>query len=31
VKELFDQSLFVRAAITGVLTEGVIAACLTAS
>jgi multidrug efflux pump subunit AcrB len=29
VKELFDQSLFVRAAIAGVLTEGVIAACLT--
>src|SRR3989449_645689 len=29
VKELFDQSLFVRAAITGVLTEGAIAACLT--
>jgi multidrug efflux pump subunit AcrB len=29
VKELFDQSLFVRAAIAGVLTEGAIAACLT--
>src|SRR5438874_2742015 len=29
VKELFDQSLFVRAAITGVLTEGAIAAFLT--
>src|SRR6266478_2388774 len=29
VKELFDQSLFVRAAITGVLVEGAIAACLT--
>jgi multidrug efflux pump subunit AcrB len=29
VKELFDQSLFVRAAITGVLTEGAIAAGLT--
>jgi multidrug efflux pump subunit AcrB len=29
VKELFDQSLFVRAAITGVLTEGAIAASLT--
>src|SRR6058998_1795687 len=29
VKELFDQSLFVRAAITGVLLEGAIAACLT--
>jgi multidrug efflux pump subunit AcrB len=29
VKELFDQSLFVRAAITGVLIEGAIAACLT--
>src|SRR4029453_9766770 len=29
VKELFDQSLFVRAAITGVLTEGAIAAVLT--
>src|SRR5881296_1805543 len=29
IKELFDQSLFVRAAITGVLTEGAIAACLT--
>src|SRR6059036_3189709 len=27
---LFDQSVFVRAAITGVLHEGVIAACLTA-
>jgi multidrug efflux pump subunit AcrB len=30
VRELFDQSLFVRAAITGVLIEGAIAACLTA-
>jgi CzcA family heavy metal efflux pump len=30
IKELFDQSLFVRAAITGVLTEGAIAAFLTA-
>ncbi len=29
VNELFDQSLFVRAAIAGVLTEGAIAACLT--
>jgi CzcA family heavy metal efflux pump len=29
IKELFDQSLFVRAAITGVLVEGAIAACLT--
>src|SRR5258705_10036215 len=29
VKELFDQSLFVRAAIAGVLTEGAIAAALT--
>ena len=29
VKELFDQSLFVRAAITGVLTEGAVAAFLT--
>jgi multidrug efflux pump subunit AcrB len=29
VRELFDQSLFVRAAIAGVLTEGAIAACLT--
>jgi multidrug efflux pump subunit AcrB len=29
IKELFDQSLFVRAAITGVLTEGAIAALLT--
>jgi multidrug efflux pump subunit AcrB len=29
IKELFDQSLFVRAAIAGVLTEGAIAACLT--
>ena len=29
VKELFDQSLFVRAAIVGVLTEGAIAAFLT--
>jgi multidrug efflux pump subunit AcrB len=30
VSQLFDQSLFVRAAINGVLREGVIAACLTA-
>src|SRR3989454_11962372 len=30
IKELFDQSLFVRAAITGVLVEGAIAAFLTA-
>jgi len=29
VRELFDQSLFVRAAITGVLSEGAIAAVLT--
>ena len=29
IRELFDQSLFVRAAITGVLVEGAIAACLT--
>jgi multidrug efflux pump subunit AcrB len=29
VKELFDQSVFVRAAITGVLIEGAVAACLT--
>src|SRR5438477_9849127 len=29
IKELFDQSLFVRAAIIGVLTEGAIAAVLT--
>jgi multidrug efflux pump subunit AcrB len=29
IKELFDQSIFVRAAITGVLVEGAIAACLT--
>jgi len=29
IKELFDQSLFVRAAIAGVLTEGAISACLT--
>jgi multidrug efflux pump subunit AcrB len=29
VKQLFDQSLFVRAAINGVVREGVIAACLT--
>jgi len=31
VKQLFDQSLFVRAAIQGVLREAVIAACLTAA
>ncbi len=30
ISELFDQSLFVRASISGVLREGVIAACLTA-
>src|SRR5205807_4262663 len=30
ITQLFDQSLFVRAAINGVLKEGVIAACLTA-
>lgn len=30
VKQLFDQSLFVRAAIQGVLREALIAACLTA-
>ncbi len=30
IKALFDQSLFVRASIQGVLREGVIAACLTA-
>src|SRR5213082_2024000 len=30
ITQLFDQSLFVRAAINGVLREGVIAACLTA-
>jgi multidrug efflux pump subunit AcrB len=30
VSQLFDQSIFVRAAINGVLREGVIAACLTA-
>jgi multidrug efflux pump subunit AcrB len=29
VRQLFDQSLFVRAAITGVVREAVIAACLT--
>ena len=29
VKQLFDQSLFVRAAINGVVREGVFAACLT--
>ena len=29
LKELFDQSLFVRAAVRGVVTEGAIAACLT--
>jgi len=31
VKQLFDQSLFVRAAIQGVLREALIAACLTAA
>jgi multidrug efflux pump subunit AcrB len=30
IKPLFDQSIFVRAAITGVIKEGCIAACLTA-
>ena len=30
IKELFDQSLFVRASIEGVLKEGLIAGCLTA-
>ena len=30
IKALFDQSLFVRASIQGVLREGLIAACLTA-
>ena len=30
ISELFDQSLFVRASIHGVLREGIIAACLTA-
>jgi multidrug efflux pump subunit AcrB len=30
IRELFDQSVFVRAAVKGVITEGVIAACLTA-
>ncbi len=31
VSELFDQSIFVRASIHGVLREGIIAACLTAA
>ena len=31
IKALFDQSLFVRAAIQGVIREGLIAACLTAA
>jgi CzcA family heavy metal efflux pump len=31
IKALFDQSLFVRASIQGVLREGIIAACLTAA
>jgi multidrug efflux pump subunit AcrB len=31
VNELFDQSIFVRASIQGVLREGLIAACLTAA
>jgi multidrug efflux pump subunit AcrB len=31
VSELFDQSIFVRASIQGVLREGIIAACLTAA
>ena len=30
IRELFDQSIFVRASIEGVLREGIIAACLTA-
>jgi CzcA family heavy metal efflux pump len=30
IQELFDQSIFVRAAISGVIREGIIAACLTA-
>jgi multidrug efflux pump subunit AcrB len=30
IKELFDQSVFVKASITGLLREGAIAACLTA-
>jgi len=30
IRELFDQSVFVRASIEGVLREGIIAACLTA-
>ncbi|MDB6153937.1 MAG: AcrB/AcrD/AcrF family multidrug efflux protein [Chthoniobacteraceae bacterium] len=30
ISQLFDQSLFVRASVNGVLREGVIAACLTA-
>jgi len=30
IHELFDQSIFVRASIAGVLREGIIAACLTA-
>jgi multidrug efflux pump subunit AcrB len=30
IREIFDQSLFVRASIAGVLREGIIAACLTA-
>jgi CzcA family heavy metal efflux pump len=31
IKSLFDQSLFVRASIYGVIREGIIAACLTAA
>ena len=31
IKPLFDQSLFVRAAIEGVVREALIAACLTAA
>lgn len=31
IRSLFDQSLFVRASIEGVLREGIIAACLTAA
>src|SRR5438094_4623896 len=30
ISQLFDQSIFVRASINGVLREGLIAACLTA-
>ena len=31
ITPLFDQSIFVRAAVQGVIREGLIAACLTAS